>query len=58
MEINVDQELLDEINIFLPDLITYMKLHGVDFNVMAFITQSIVAAVDKAQDELDNLDNL
>jgi hypothetical protein len=58
MEINVDQELLDEVNIFLPDLITYMKLHGVDFYVMAFITQSIVSAIDNAQEALDNQDNL
>ena len=57
MEINIDQELLDEINIFLFDLIGYMNLKGLSFRAISFIIQSITENVDKAQNELDKAEN-
>lgn len=54
MEIKITQELLDEVNMFLNNgLVQLLNDTGMSFSALAFITQSIVSAVDKAQEELD-----
>ena len=55
MEINIDQEILDEVNMFLNNgLVQLLNDTGMSFSALAFITQSIVSAVDEAQEELNN----
>ena len=54
MEINIDQEILDEVNMLLNNgLVQLLNDTGVSFSALAFITQSIVSAVDEAQEKLD-----
>ena len=54
MEINIDQEILDEVNMFLNNgLVQLLNDTGMSFSALAFITQSIVSAVDEAQEKLD-----
>lgn len=54
MEINIDQEILDEVNMFLNNgLVQLLNDIGMSFSALAFITQSIVSAVDEAQEKLD-----
>ena len=54
MEINIDQEVLDEVNMFLNNgLVQLLNDTGMSFSALAFITQSIVSAVDEAQEKLD-----
>ena len=54
MEIEVTQEVLDEVNMFLNNgLIQLLNDTGMSFPALAFITQSIVSAVDEAQEKLD-----
>ena len=55
MEIEITQEVLDEVNMFLNNgLVQLLNDTGMSFPALAFITQSIVSAVDKAQEELNN----
>lgn len=54
MEITITQEILDEVNIFLNNgLVQLLNDTGMSFSALAFITQSIVSAVDEAQEKLD-----
>ncbi len=54
MEIEITQEVLDEVNMFLNNgLIQLLNDIGMSYSALAFITQSIVSAVDEAQDKLD-----
>ena len=59
MEIEITQEILDEVNMLLNDgLVQLLNDTGMSFSALAFITQSIVSAVDEAQDKLDKDENL
>ena len=59
MEIEITQEILDEVNMLLNDgLVQLLNDKGMSFPALAFITQSIVSAVDEAQDKLDKGENL
>ena len=59
MEIAITQEILDEVNILLNNgLFQLLNDTGMSFSALAFITQSIVSAVDKAQEELDKEEKL
>lgn len=59
MEIEITQEILDEVNMLLNDgLVQLLNDTGMSFPALAFITQSIVSAVDEAQDKLDKDENL
>ena len=59
MEITITQEILDEVNIFLNNkLIQLLNDTGMSFPALTFIMQSIVSAVDEAQEELDKDKNL
>lgn len=59
MEIEITQEILDEVNMFMNDgLVQLLNDIGISFPALAFITQSIVSAVDEAQDKLDKNENL
>lgn len=54
MHIKITQDILDEVNIFINnDLIKILSDRGISFLALAFITQSLVSAVDEAQDQLD-----
>lgn len=54
MEIIVDQELLDEVNIFIHNkLVKHLNDAGVSIEGMSFILQVLLSAVDEAQDKLD-----
>ena len=54
MEIDINQEILDEVNMFLNNgLVQLLNDTGISFPALAFITQSIVSAVDEAQEKLD-----
>lgn len=54
MEITITQEILDEVNMFLNNgLVQLLNDTGMSFSALAFITQSIVSAVDEAQEKLD-----
>ena len=55
MEIKITQELLDEVNIFINTRAVQVLNDDAElsFSAMAFVLQSIVSAVDKAQEELD-----
>ena len=56
MEIKITQELLDEVNIFINTRAVQVLNDDAElsFSAMAFVLQSIVSAIDKAQEELDN----
>ena len=59
MEITITQEILDEVNMFINNgLIQLLNDTGMSFQALAFITQSIVSAVDEAQEELDKKEKL
>lgn len=54
MEISVDQELLDEVNIFIHDkLVKHLNDAGLSFAAMSFILQTLLNEIDEAQEELD-----
>lgn len=54
MEIEITQEVLDEINIFINSkMVGVMNDNGLNFPAMGFILQSLINAVDNAQTELD-----
>ena len=60
MEIEITQEILDEINMFLNTRAVQVLNDDAElsFPAMAFVLQSIVSAVDEAQDKLDKDENL
>ena len=59
MEIEITQEILDEVNMLLNDgLVQLLNDTGMSFPALTFITQSIVSAIDEAQDKLDKDENL
>ena len=59
MEIEITQEVLDKVNMFMNNgLVQLLNDIGMSFPALAFITQSIVSAVDEAQEELDKDKNL
>ena len=54
MHIEITQDILDEVNSFVHNgLIQILSDRGMSFLALAFITQSLVSAVDEAQDQLD-----
>lgn len=54
MEIEITQEVLDEINMFINSkMIGIMNDNGLSFPAMGFILQSLLNAVDEAQIALD-----
>ena len=54
MEIEITQEVLDEVNIFVNSkLIQYLKNMDLSFSAMAFIIDTLVKAIDQVQEELD-----
>lgn len=59
MEIKVNQELLDEINIFIHNkLVKHLNDDGLSFAAMSFILQTLLDKIDEAQEELDKSENL
>ncbi len=60
MEITITQEILDEVNMFINTRAVQVLNDDakLSFTAMAFVLQSIVSAVDKAQEELDKDENL
>lgn len=60
MEITITQELLDEVNIFINTRAVQVLNDDAElsFTAMAFVLQSLVSAVDKAQEELDKEEKL
>ena len=60
MEITVTQEILDEINMFINTRAVQVLNDDAElsFTAMAFVLQSIVSAVDEAQEELDKKEKL
>ena len=60
MEIEITQEILDEVNMFINTRAVQVLNDDAElsFSAMAFVLQSIVSAVDEAQDELDKNENL
>ena len=60
MEIEITQELLDEINMFINTRAVQILNDDAElsFPAMTFVLQSIVSAVDEAQDKLDKNENL
>ena len=60
MEIEITQALLDEVNMFINTRAVQVLNDDAElsFSAMAFILQSIVSAVDEAQEKLDKSENL
>lgn len=60
MEIEITQEILDEVNIFINTRAVQVLNDDAElsFTAMAFVLQSIVSAVDEAQKELDKKEKL
>ena len=60
MEIEITQEILDEVNMFINTRAVQVLNDDAElsFPAMAFVLQSIVSAVDEAQDKLDKGENL
>ena len=55
MEITITQEIVDEVNIFINTRAVEVLNDDAElsFTAMAFVLQSIVSAVDEAQEKLD-----
>ena len=55
MEIEITQEILDEVNMFINTRAVQVLNDDAElsFPAMAFVLQSIISAVDEAQDKLD-----
>ena len=55
MEIEITQEVLDEVNMFINTRAVQVLNDDAElsFPAMAFVLQSIVSAVDEAQEKLD-----
>ena len=60
MEIEITQEILDEVNMFLNTRAVQVLNDDAELSslAMVFVLQSIVSAVDEAQDKLDKDENL
>lgn len=60
MEIEITQEILDEVNMFLNTRAVQVLNDDAELSslAMVFVLQSIVSAVDEAQDKLDKGENL
>ena len=60
MGIEITQEILDEINMFINTRAVQVLNDDAElsFSAMAFVLQSIVSAVDEAQEELDKKEKL
>ena len=60
MEITITQEILDEVNMFINTRAVQVLNDDAElsFSAMAFVLQSIVSAVDEAQEELDKKEKL
>lgn len=60
MEIEITQEVLDEVNMFINTRAVQVLNDDAElsFPSMVFVLQSIVSAVDEAQDKLDKDENL
>ena len=60
MGIEITQELLDEVNMFINTMAVQVLNDDAElsFSAMAFVLQSIVSAVDEAQEELDKKEKL
>ena len=60
MEVEITQEVLDEVNIFINTRAVQVLNDDAElsFPAMAFVLQSIISAVDEAQDKLDKDENL
>lgn len=55
MEIEITQDILDEINTFINSkIVKVMNDSGLSFPAMGFILQSLLDAVDEAQERLDS----
>ena len=58
MGIEINQEVLDEATIIVnTKLVNWLNETGCSFPTMAFILQSVINAIDDAQDRLDNDEN-
>ena len=55
MEVEITQDILDEINTFINSkIVKVMNDSGLSFPAMGFILQSLINAIDEAQECLDN----
>lgn len=59
MEIDITQDILDEVNIFINTRAVQVLNDDAElsFSAMVFVLQSLINAVDEAQDKLDNDEN-
>lgn len=58
MEVEITQDILDEVNIFINSkIVKVMNDNGLSFPAMGFILQSLLNAIDEAQNKLDNDEN-
>lgn len=57
MTINISQETLDEISMFINggELVALMNSQGMSAEAMLFVLQSLIEAVDNAQEKFDIL---
>ena len=59
MSIEITQNLLDEINTFINTrFVSDLNDAGLSFPAIAFILQSVITAIDDAQQKLDKNENL
>ena len=60
MEIEITQEILDEVNMFINTRAVQVLNDDAElsFPAMAFVLQSIMSSVDEAQDKLDKNEDL
>ena len=55
MKVEITQDILDEINTFINSkIVKVMNDSGLSFPAMGFILQSLLNAIDEAQEHLDN----
>ena len=59
MEIDITQDILDEVNIFINTRAVQVLNDDAElsFSAMAFVLQSLINAVDEAQDMIDKDEN-
>ena len=59
MEVEVSQEVLDEINMFIHHkLVKHLNDDGISFAAMSFILQTLLDKIDEMQEEIDKSENL
>ena len=60
MEVEITQEVLDEVNMFINTRAVQVLNDDAElsFPAMTFVLQSIVSAVDEAQEKIDKSENL